>query len=253
MKKELKILCLQFEPALGNKDKNQKTIAKMLKENADFEPDLVVLPEVWNIGLDYKHYQQDAEFIPAESTMLLSGLAANYQTNIIAGSIIEKTYDKRFFNTSLIINRDGAVISQYRKNYTFSHCGSKETEYVEKSDDITVIDIEGIKFGVAICYDIRFPEHFRKMVKLGAEIFIVPAAFPKERIFQWNILNQARALENQAFLISCNQFGASNIVSPYGEILRTTEKGEKATRNVIDISLITKARTEMPILNDLKF
>ena len=120
MTKNLKVLTLQFEAISGNKDKNLKTFAKLMKENGDFNPDLVVLPEVWNIGCDYKNFQKQAEFIPYDTTMLLSGIASKYNTNIIAGSIIEKTHDNKFFNTSLILNREGAVIGQYRKNYTFS-------------------------------------------------------------------------------------------------------------------------------------
>jgi len=252
MTKNLKVLTLQFEAAPGNKDKNLKTFAKLMKENGDFEPDLVILPEVWNVGCDYKKFHELAEFIPYETTMLLSGVASKYHTNIIAGSIIEKTHDNKFFNTSLILNREGAVIGQYRKNYTFSHCGSDEGKYIEKDDRITVIDIEGIKYGIGICYDIRFPELFREMVKHKAEVFVVPAAFPPERIEQWNILNQARALENLAILISCNQYGASNVVSPHGKILRTSERGEKAIRNIIDIDEISKTRSETPFLNDIK-
>ena len=252
MTKNLKVLTLQFESISGNKDKNLKTFAKLMKENGDFNPDLVVLPEVWNIGCDYKNFQKQAEFIPYDTTMLLSGIASKYNTNIIAGSIIEKTHDNKFFNTSLILNRQGAVIGQYRKNYTFSHCGSEEGKYISQDDRITVIDIEGIKYGIGICYDIRFPELFREMVKHGAEIFVIPAAFPAERISQWNILNQARALENLAILISCNQYGASNVISPYGKILRTSEKGEKAIRNIINVDEISQARSETPFLNDIK-
>ena len=251
MTKELRVLILQFEPTLGNKDKNQKKVAQLFKENADFQPDLVILPEVWTTGCDYKNFQTEAEFIPYHTTMLLSGLAEAYNTNIIAGSIIERTHDNRFFNTSIILNRTGAVIGQYRKNHVFSHCGSEEILYIENGTESCVIDIEGIKFGLAICYDIRFPELFRTMVKQGAEIFVVPAAFPQERISQWNILNQARALENLSILISCNQFGASNIISPYGEVIRTTEKGDKVIKQVISVDDVRNARKQTPFLNDI--
>jgi len=89
------------------------------------------------------------------------------------------------------------------------------------------------------------------MVKQGAEIFVVPAAFPQERISQWNILNQARALENLSMLISCNQFGASNIISPYGEIIRTTEAGDRVIKQIISIDTIRDARKQTPFLNDI--
>jgi len=252
MKKELKVLTLQFEPVLGNKDKNLKKVAQLLKDNADFEADLVVLPEVWNTGFDYKNIEQSAEYIPYHTTMLLSSLAESYNTNIIAGSILEKTSDGKFYNTSMVLNRTGAVTAYYRKNHIFSHHGSQEGEFIEAGNETCVVEIDGIKYGIAICYDIRFPELFRKMVKEGAEIFVVPAAFPQERIDQWNILNQARALENLSFLISCNQFGSSNVISPLGKVLRTSNKGEQAIRNIIALDEITITRGQNPFLNDIK-
>lgn len=251
MKKELKILSLQFE-AIEDKDKNLKTAARMLDENSDFKPDIVVFPELWNVGIFYEKFQKEAEFIPAQTTMLLSGLAENYNTNIIGGSIVEKTFDDKFFNTSIVLNRKGAVIANYRKNHLFSHCGSTENKYLNTGNKTCAFEIEGIKFGIAICYDIRFPELFRKMVKEGVQVFVVPAAFPQERIDQWNILNQARALENLAALVSCNQYGASNYISPYGKIVNSSQNGECAIRNIVNIQEIFEAREKTPFLNDMK-
>ena len=251
MKNKLKILLLQFE-AVDNKDKNLKKAAKMLNENSDFGPDIVVLPELWNVGIFYDKFQKEAEFIPDETTMLLSGLAESYKTNIIGGSIVEKTIDNKFYNTSVVADKSGAIIAKYRKNHLFSHCGSLENKYLSAGDNICTFELEGIKFGLGICYDIRFPEHFRKMVKEGVMLFVVPAAFPQERIEQWNILNQARALENLSVLISCNQYGSSNIVSPYGKILKASTQGEFTLKYTVDIDEILNARKTTPFLNDMK-
>ncbi len=251
MKKVLKVLQLQFQSVLGDKQANFKKVSKLLKENADFEPDLVILPEVWTTGCDYENFQNSAEFIPAQTTMLLSGLAESYNTNIIGGSFIEKTFDGKFYNSSVVIGRNGAVLGQYRKTHLFSHHGSLEKKYLNNGEETCVIDVEGVKFGIAICYDIRFPELFRKMVNQGAEVFVVPAAFPQERITQWNILNQARALENQAFLISCNSFGSSNLVSPTGEILQTSDENETVIRNIINMDEVKNFRENAPYLKDI--
>ena len=251
MKNELRILSLQFE-AVDNKEKNLKKVAQMFDENSDFEPDIVVLPELWNVGIFYEKFLQEAEVIPAQTTMLLSGLAENYNTNIIGGSIVEKTFDNKFYNTSIVMNRKGAVIANYRKNYLFSHCGSLENKYLTQGNENCVFELEGIKFGIGICYDIRFPEHFRKMLKKGVQIFVIPAAFPQERIEQWNILNQARALENLAVLVSCNQYGASNYISPYGKIINSSSQGECAIKNIVNIQEVFEARKNTPFLNDIK-
>ena len=252
MRKTLNVLCLQFEPIFGDKDKNLKRVAKLFDENANFHPDVVILPEVWNIGTDYECFQKEAEFIPDQTTMLLSSLAENYNTYIIGGSIIEKTYDGKFYNTCLVFDKNGAVIAKYRKNHVFSHCSSQEGKYIQNGTESCVVDIAGIKFGIAICYDIRFPELFRKMVLQGAQVFAVPAAFPQERIEQWNILNQARALENLCMLISCNQYGNSNFVSPYGKILKTSSQKEEAIRNILQRDEILQARKNTPFLDDIK-
>ena len=251
MKNELRILSLQFE-AIDDKDKNLKKAAQMLDENSDFEPNIVVLPELWNVGIFYDKFQNEAEFIPDATTMLLSGLAENYKTNIIGGSIVEKTYDNKFYNTSVVVDKKGAIIAKYQKNHLFSHCGSQENKFLSAGNDVCVFEIDGIKIGLGICYDIRFPELFRKMVKAGIELFIVPAAFPQERIEQWNILNQARALENLAALVSCNQYGASNYISPYGKIISSSNIGECAIRNIVNVQEVFEAREKTPFLNDIK-
>ncbi len=250
MKNKLKVLLLQFE-ATDDKDKNLKKTAQMLSENSDFEPDIVVLPELWNVGIFYDKFQKEAELIPDETTMLLSGLAESYKTNIIGGSIVEKTFDGKFYNTSVVIDKTGAVVARYRKNHLFSHCGSLENKYLAAGDETCTFELDGIKFGLGICYDIRFPEQFRKMVKEGVLVFVVPAAFPQERIEQWNILNQARALENLSVLVSCNQYGSSNIVSPYGKILKTSQEGECALKYTVDIDEIFNARKITPFLEDM--
>lgn len=253
MKKEIKVLALQFESIPDDKDANLKKVAKLMKENADFNADIVILPEVWSVGLNYKNYPLQAENIPAQTTMLLSGLAEGYNTNIIGGSFIEQDFNGKLYNTTLVFNRSGAVIGQYRKNHIFSHFGSLEKEYIESGKDTCVVDIEGIKIGIATCYDIRFPELFRKMLKQGAEMFAISAAFPYERIEQWNLLTRARALENQAFLVACNQFGASNIVSPYGEILYTTKQEESVLKSIINLEEVFEYRKEASFIEDCIF
>lgn len=252
MRDKIKVLNLQFEAVIGDKEKNLKRVAKLLKKNKDFKPDLVILPEVWNIGADYKNFQKEAELIPDITTMLLSGLAQEYNTNIIAGSIIEKTFENKYYNTSLVFDRTGAFVAKYRKKHLFNHCGSKEAEYLEKGDEVCVVELDGIKFGIALCYDIRFPEQFREMVKQGAEVFIIPAAFPQERIKQWKILNKARALENLSFVISSNQYGNSYVVSPYGKILEQLDKGEDVIKYILDIKVVDEARKNCPFLEDMQ-
>ncbi|MDD3593446.1 MAG: hypothetical protein PHX18_02345 [Candidatus Gastranaerophilales bacterium] len=253
----VKVLALQFEPLIGNQVKNYQTVSKMLRENVDFKPDVVILPELFITGLDYDHIPETAQNTIGPISTFLSGIAEKYNTNIIGGSFFEKTHEGKFYNTTLVLNRKGEIISKYRKIHTFSHCGSTEGKFVSNGVDTKIVDIEGIKYALAICYDLRFPEQFRKMAQDGAEIFVVPAAWGAERLEHWILLNRVRALENLCCLVSCgaccNNFaGHSMAVNPWGDIIIQAEDKQTALRITVDVEEIKKIRTNTAFLNDIR-
>lgn len=235
----------------------------MLKENKDFAPDLVVLPEVFNIGVNHEIFQDMAEPTGAgETTMFLSGFANEFNTYIIGGSFIEKSHDGNFYNTSLAFDRNGKIIGKYRKIHMFSYFGSKEGKYITSGDKTCVIDTDFGKVGMSICYDLRFPEQYRCLVDKGAQIIVCPAAWPTERREHLITLSKARAIENLSYFVLVNQTGKSEkerinagnsmIINPWGEIISQANQEEGIIKAEIDLSQIQKIRKEFPVLEDRK-
>lgn len=137
----------------------------------------------------------------------------------------------------------------------------EEKDYFSAGEESRVIDTVFGKVGLATCYDIRFPELFRELTKNGAEIILVTAEFPAPRDNHWKVLLQARAIENQVFVIAVNRvgrdkrqeyFGKSMVIDPWGEILLEGGNSEEILSCEVDISLVSKIRNEFPVLSDSK-
>lgn len=262
MTKKVKVLGLQINSKINNKVANYQKVAKLLKEYSWFEPDLVVLPEVFNSGLDHKKFEEHAEAIPDQTTMFLSGYAEQYNTNIIGGSIITKDPDGLLRNTSIAVNRKGQIIGKYNKIHTFSCYGIKESDYITSGNKAVVVDMDFGKVGLSICYDLRFPELYRTLAYEGAEIIVCPAAWPYPRFEHWLTLNKARALENQCYMVAVNQceqvtlsrinIGQSMVVNPWGEVIANAGSNEGVVMAEIDLDSLKKLRKEFPVLKDRK-
>lgn len=260
MTRSIKILGLQFCPKINDKIANYQKVSHFLKENKDFQPDIVVLPEVFNTGLDCKAFEQQAESIPDATTMFLAGFAEKYSTNIVGGSFIEKNFENKCKNTSLAIDRNGKILGKYSKIHTFGHFENSEGDFIEKGDKPVIIETDVARLGLSICYDLRFPELYRALTYKGAEILICAAAWPESRVDQLITLAKARAIENQCFLVLVNQTGklSSNItnagnsmvIGPRGDIIATLGADEGVLKVEINLSDMYDLRKEFPILED---
>lgn len=260
MTRKVKLLGIQMQSVFDDKVLNYKKIASILAENADFAPDLVLLPETFNAGYHAKHFKQNAEPIPNDQTsMFLSGFAQKYNTNI-AGSIIEKCPDGSLRNTLVIFGRTGKLITKYQKTHLFSHKGAEESKYLTAGDNIVVVDLDFGRVGLSLCYDLRFPRMFRTMALWGAEIVLCSAAWPEERKEHWEILNKARAIENQYFMFSVNQVGqvakkrmdagCSILLDPWGEVIGSLGDQEGVLKAEIDLDKIDEVRNNFPVWQD---
>mgnify|MGYP000856260123 CR=1 FL=1 len=263
MTRKVRIMGVQIAPVAGNKIENLKKTAHFISENSWFKPDLIVLPEVFNTGVDFEKVNEYAEVIPADqTTMFLSGFAEKYSTNIIGGSFFEKCPDGKIKNTSVFFDRTGQIKGKYSKIHMFSYFGSKEGSFVTPGDSAVIIDSDIGKIGLSICYDLRFPELYRTLAYAGAEIIVCPAAWPYPRYEHWITLTKTRALENQVFFIPVNQagnfdkkrinIGNSMIINPWGEIISSAGGTEGVVMAEIDLEMIKKLREEFPVLNDRK-
>lgn len=233
MAREVKAAVVQFNIALGDIPANVAKVEAALDRLAGQAAQLIVLPEMWSAGYDYKHLARHAEQTPGIVETLRQRSAQLGQ--VIVGSLPEADAG-RLFNTAYILDR-GKIAGCYRKLHMFSTMG--EDRFLSPGDLSLVVPTSVGKLGVAICYDLRFPELFRKMALDGAEIFCLPAEWPKPRQEHWRTLLRARAIENQLFMVATNCcgiqgkldfFGMSLLLSARGEVL--AEGGEEDTELV---------------------
>jgi predicted amidohydrolase len=220
---------IQFNIALGDIERNLATAEAALERVAGQGVCLAVLPEMWSAGYDYKRLAKHA----AETPRVLEAICQkSAQHNmVVVGSLPEES-DGKIYNTAYVVDR-GEQVGRYRKLHMFSTMG--EDRFLSPGDKSLVVSTSAGRLGVAICYDLRFPELFRKMALEGAEIVCLPSEWPKPRQEHWRILLRARAMENQLFIVATNCcglqakldfFGMSLLLSARGEVL--AEGGETA-------------------------
>ncbi len=218
--------------------------------------DLVVLPELWNVGfMSFDRYAPEAETVDGPTLSAMRQAAQEIGAHVHAGSFVEKDGD-RYFNSSYLLSPAGEVLGRYRKIHLFGY-NSRETEILTPGKATTVVETPLGNIGMATCFDLRFPELFRAMVDAGAEIFLVCSAWPYPRLQPWLIFNRVRALENQCFLVSANASGTNRsarfvgrslIVDPWGETVADAGDGETIVRGKIDLAGVAAARERFPAL-----
>ncbi len=207
-KKEfLNVLGIQIQSILGDKKQNYKKIENAVNAGFKAGTDLIVLPEVWTCGWSPDLFQDSAEDLKTgETTFFLKNLAKTYNVYVIGGSSIT-TSENKYYNTCPVINDKGDLIASYNKSHLYSYYGCKEGSYVTVGQNPIMVDIKGIKTGLTICYDIRFPEIYRAYRKSGADLLVNVAAWGKGKEIPWQTLTSARAIENQCNFIAINQTG----------------------------------------------
>ncbi|PLX81013.1 MAG: carbon-nitrogen family hydrolase [Desulfuromonas sp.] len=249
----VKASAAQFNITLGDIPANQAKAMAALNRLRDRGAELVVLPEMWSTGYDYRQLPQLAEETPRLVEELCRYSATAGQT--IVGSMAEKE-DDNIFNTAFVIDR-GELKGKYRKVHLFSVM--REDRYLAAGHKSLVVPTSIGRLGIAICYDLRFPELFRKLALEGAEILCLPAEWPKPRQEHWRTLLRARAIENQMFVIAANCcgiqakldfFGMSLLIEPRGEIL--AEGGETDTELLaeFDFEQMKNYRFQIPCFKD---
>ena len=255
----MRVAVIQFEVHAGDVAYNQKVAESHIRNAKVKGAELVLLPELWNTGYDLENLTKIAEPLTGKSVKLLQKLANELDIFIIGGSIAEKK-EGRYYNTSVVINQKGEIVTKYRKIHLFSF-GMHEDQYFTPGDEWVIFDTPWIKAGLIICYDLRFPELIRNLTLRGAELILVPAEWPKVRVENLRVLCQARAIENQCFLISANATGVSSstefagcsmIISPIGEILNEAGCQEGVFLADLDINQIEKIKSKINIFNDRK-
>ena len=198
-----------------DKEANLATAERLLRAAALEKPQLVVLPELFNAFGDLSAVVQQAEPIPGPTSNLLSAWAKELGVVLCAGSVCEQSSAPgRGYNTSLLFDYDGALLARYRKMHLFDvelpgQVSVCESRWMQAGEDVVMTATRLGNIGQAICYDVRFPELFRRLAQCGAEIVCVPAAFTATTgPAHWEVLLRARAIENQCYVLAANQYGA---------------------------------------------
>lgn len=258
----LKIALCQL-PVKADKRENLNQAASMVQEAASAGAQLAVLPEMFTCPYDIHCFRDYAENIPSgETTNHLSALARTHGLFLIGGSIPELV-GELLYNTSIVFDPKGEIIAKHRKAHLFDVCVKNRIEFTESQvlsagNTTTMFETPWGKFGLEICYDIRFPELTRKMAKEGALLVIVPAAFNMTTgPAHWELLFRSRALDNQIFMLGTSParnseasyvaYGYSIAVNPWGQILAQLDEKPGVLIVDLDFAQIEEVREALPV------
>lgn len=251
----MRISLVQMDIAWGDPKINRQRTEDWIRRAAEQEQaDVVVLPEMWNTSYALDRLEDCAD--RGELVEWMASTAAQYRVYLVGGSIAEKKAE-HFWNAAYIFDRKGNQMARYSKVHLFRLMD--EEKYLHAGDQRVSFSLGPHRAGVMICYDIRFPELARSLALDGAEILFVPAEWPLARLTHWRLMNQARAVENQMYVVACNRVGVggqdvfgghSMVVDPWGEIL--VEGGEEETLLTVEIDLaeVARIRRKIPVFED---
>jgi omega-amidase len=253
----MKIYCVQHDIVWENKRANFARIEAMLAAAAPEHGSMVVLPEMFATGfsMDVRAIRESRE---RETAAFLAATARKCGVYLTGGLVTTRTNGKGS-NQSVVFSPAGEERARYSKMQPFTHAG--EAKHYDAGKAVVTYEWGGFTVAPFICYDLRFPEHFREATRQGAQLFTVIANWPVARIGHWVTLLQARAIENQAYVAGVNRCGddprfrhngRSMIVSPRGDILAEAGNGETVISAECYVKELLEYRRELPFLADMR-
>jgi predicted amidohydrolase len=248
----------------ADKGRNRAAAERLVRAAAADGARLAVLPEMFNVLGDPAVLRDGAEPLDGPTLRWAADLARGLNLWLVAGSVIERVAGRqRCHNTCCLFDPDGQVRAVYRKVHLFDNdvpgAAMRESDTIAPGEEIVAADLGAARLGLAVCYDLRFPELFRALALDGCRVVALPAAFT-ERTGRdhWDILVRARAIENQVFVIAADQvgqssprlrwFGRSMIVDPWGVVLAQAPDGEGYVVADLDFAAQDAVRTQLPCL-----
>jgi predicted amidohydrolase len=220
--------------------------------------DLAVLPELWHVGaFDLESARAHAEPMDGPVVTRMRAAARTAGIWLHAGSFAELSGGNRY-NTSVVIDPSGDVVATYRKQHLFGW-EDGEPSVMTAGDTLVVLPTPLGATGLATCYDLRFPELYRRLVDSGTETFLMASGWPMPRIEHWSILARARAIENQAWVVACNTAGTHNgvlmggrsvVVDPRGTVVAEAGDDEEILYAEVDPAAVREWRQAFPALTD---
>lgn len=255
----------------GDRPRNRATAERLLRAAAADGATLAVLPEKWNLLGTPEQLAAGAEPLDGPSTTWARELARELGIDLVAGSIVERrepdpahSAGGKHLNTSVHVGPDGELKAVYRKLHLFdvevAGVAYRESDGEDPGEEIVTTTLQdGTDLGMAICYDLRFPELFRILALAGARVLALPSAFTLATTRDhWEILLRARAIEDQCFVVAANQIGEhapgkasggrSMVVDPWGTVLATAPDDEGYALAELDFARQDAIRTRLPAL-----
>lgn len=260
MSSPVTISLVQMDCKRGEPERNFAYAAEAIAEAARRGSDLALLPELWSTAYALEAAPALASPLahgPSEEGWFarLAALAAHHGL-YVGGSMLEAK-EGRYYNCFALYGPDGALCAAYRKVHLFRLMD--EEKYLAPGEQRVCLDLPWGKTGLAICYDLRFPELLRSYALTGARLLLIPAEWPHPRREHWRTLLRARAIENQCFVAACNRvgttgaasfFGASAVIDPWGETLVEAGEVETLLTVTIDTTLVDEVRRRIPVFED---
>lgn len=250
----LNLVGIQLDITWENKKQNRQHVAELLAHSKPEPGSLIVLPELYETGfsMNSKLVSEDSE----SSCAFLAEIARNYSSTVLGGlGILNESGSVE--NQALLFDADGNIKASYSKIHLFSP--AKEDLHYSPGSSIVLHELSGFNIAPSICYDLRFPELYRKQVDAGADLFIVIANWPTQRVEHWKALLRARAIENQSFVFAVNRSGqdpsnhypgCSLLVDPQGNFILEAGSEEAVLKVTIDKSKLDVYRNSFPVLKD---
>ncbi|MFC7137393.1 carbon-nitrogen family hydrolase [Halobaculum litoreum] len=250
----------------GNRDRALDAIERAAADGAD----LVALPELWNVGyFAFEAYERGAESLVGPTLTRLREAAREHGVALLAGSVVEDLAasaadgeavpaEEGLANTAVLFDADGERLAVYRKHHLFGY-ESAETRLLTPGERLPVVDLLGFRVAVTTCYDLRFPEQFRALADEGADLVLVPSAWPYPRVEHWRTLPRARAIENLAYVATVNGSGSfedadlvgrSTVYDPWGTTVASAGDEPALVTAAVDPERVASVRGEFPALDD---
>lgn len=244
---------VQMDIALGQPELNRQRISQLTAGLG--HRDIILLPELWSTGYQLDQASSLAEDLTGSSVQLMQSLAVDHRS-YVGGSILGRRQGL-VYNQFVLASPQGEVVATYEKVHLFGLM--QEDQHLAPGNRLVTVDVAEQTAGLAICYDLRFPEMYRRYMQSGANLLLLASEWPNPRLEHWRTLLRARAIENQFFVIACNRvgsdanntfFGHSLVIDPWGEILAEGDDQEGVINCEIDLSSVAAARRRLPALKD---
>lgn len=251
----LTVALAQMDIVLGDPAANLATVRSFATQAAARRADLLVLPELWSTGYDLGRAEELADAVGAGMFAEIGALARSLGI-AIAGSTLARGAG-RPTNTATLYGDDGALLAEYSKIHLFGLM--QEDRFLGPGQAAPVFELPWGRVALAICYDLRFPELFRSYAARGAGVILLPSEWPYPRLEHWRTLVQARAIEDQCFVVACNRVGAdrnnrfcghSLVVDPWGATMVEGDEEPGLLLATLDLSAVAAVRERMSVLRD---